>query len=342
MKSSILLIIVAVVATLMVVNSVGININSQQQHQQIHNRVSKTRQLNPNCTTPNITRLHQYIDATVASYGYCEGTEWAFSDFITEPFIESYNANNSQQTASTIKLWVLIAVLQDVQNGLYSLDTVIECSGQNLTINGCLALMIGISDNCATFDMTKQTTLTHVNEVFASLGMTNSQFHEWCFTTCPGYTSPCPNNDGTGLDNVLSSHDVVHGLQLLHSFEALPENYTYQAYKYLLTAHGWTPMLGLLVPAPVAHKQGWLPADEGFIPFTENDEAIVFSECGDYAASVMITRNWTNPQEDNYALALGAQIGRLAYCTMVPFGYANDGIACEQTWSQPLPSPTGC
>ncbi|EFA84775.1 beta-lactamase-type transpeptidase fold containing protein [Heterostelium album PN500] len=327
--------LVTIILFVSIVNSKSINIVSGES-------VGRNQYIttNPNCTTPNITRLYQFIDSTVASYDYCEGTEWAFSNFDTA--IYSENSDNGQQTASTIKLWIMMAVLQDINNGLYNLNTVIQCSGQTITIDACLELMIGISDNCATYDMAKQTTLNHVNQLFKQLGMVNSGFHEWCFTTCPGYTSPCPNDDGTGIENTLTSHDVITGLTQLHNFQALGMNATYQAYKYLLTAHGWTPMLGRFVPTPVAHKQGWLPADDGYQPFTENDEAIVFTECGDYAASVMITRNWTNPQEDTNALNLGAQIGRLAYCTMVPFGTANDGTLCSETWSQPLPSPTGC
>ncbi|GAM24597.1 hypothetical protein SAMD00019534_077720, partial [Acytostelium subglobosum LB1] len=306
---------------------------------------TRTRPLDPACTPPDLERLSLYINNTVASYGYCEGTEWAFSNFSTSnpTGIQSETSTISMQTASTIKLWILMAVLQDINYGLYTLDSVVEyCSGEsNATVNDCLELMIGISDNCATYTMAAKTGLPHVNKLFAQLGMKDSGFHEWCFTDCPGYTSPCPNDDGTNLDNVLSSHDVILGLTQLHNFSAIGQNATYQAYKYLLTAHGWQPMIGYYIPSPVAHKQGWLPADEGFQPFTENDEAIVFSECGDFAASVMITRNWTQPTEDNVALALGAEIGRLAYCTMVPFGVANDGVPCSTTWSTPPPSNDG-
>lgn len=292
------------------------------------------------CGTPNFTRLATFIDSLVSSYDYCEGTEWAVSDF-GKNYIESATANISQETASTIKLWVMLAVMEDIQNGLYTFDSPIFCSGSNMTVDGCLSLMIGISDNCATYDLTVLTKMSHVNQLFAKLGMNNSQFHHWCFSTCPGYVSPCQNDDGSSASNSLSSHDVVLGLTQLYKYQILPVNFTAQAYKYLLTAHGWHPMLGLYVPAPVAHKQGWLPADEGFYPFTENDEATVFTECGEYAASVMITRNWTNSNEDATALELGAEIGRYIYCTFVPFGYSTDGTPCSTTLSQPLPGP-GC
>ncbi|EGC32115.1 hypothetical protein DICPUDRAFT_155952 [Dictyostelium purpureum] len=315
--------------------------NKNGDEKSIHFDVKSLGSSNDNpalCGTPNSQQLEQYINGLVGSYGYCNGTEWAVTDFKTFN-IQSSNSQNPQQTASTIKLWVLLSVFKDIEAGLYTLDKQIECSTGLITVEQCIALMIGVSDNCATYSLTALTKLSSVNALFKTLGMDDSQFHEWCFTTCLGYSSPCPNNDGTGDNNVLSSHDVIHGLTLLHEGQILNETFTALTYKFLLTAHGWQPMLGYYVPAPVAHKQGWLPANEGFNPFTENDEATVFSECGDYAASVMITRDWSNPQEDTIALQLGATIGKYIYCTMVPFGYTNDGAPCSITLSQQIPSP---
>eukprot|EP01132_Coremiostelium_polycephalum_P002732 gene2732-3391_t len=286
------------------------------------------------------------LNGLVSSYNFCEGTEWSISSLITNPFqqISSSNADIGQETASTIKLWVLLSVLNDVNNGLYSLDDVIECSGQNITVDECCGLMIGISDNCATYDLTKLTSISSVNNLFQKIGMKNSAFHHWCFDTCPGYTSPCPstNTDGSDASNTLTSNDVVLGLQKFYNLEILPAMYTTRAIAYLLTAHGWTPMIGYYLPVPVAHKQGWLPAADGYEPFTENDEAIIFSQCGPIASSVMITRNWTNQNEDtdSTALTLGAQIGLYTYCTFVPW-YSNTNISCPDLFSKP-PISTGC
>ncbi|KYQ89177.1 hypothetical protein DLAC_11810 [Tieghemostelium lacteum] len=287
------------------------------------------------CSEVNYTRINNYVNSLVYSYDYCEGTEWALTDFSNNK-ISSQTANDPQQTASTIKLWILISVFQDIENGLYTLDTIIPCSTGNITIFECMSLMIGISDNCATYSLTAQTTLSHVNQVFSQLGMPDSHFSEWCFPGCLGYENPCPNTDGTGDNNVLASNDVVHGLSQLISYQILQPNHTAMAIKLLLTAHGWEPMIGKYIPSPVAHKQGWLPADEGFQPFTENDEAIVFTECGTFGLSIMITRNWTNPQEDAIALQLGANIAKYIYCSFVPFGYANDGTYCSTLISTPI------
>jgi beta-lactamase class A len=199
--------------------------------------------------------------------------------------------------------------------------------------------MIGISDNCATYDNIVLTTLKHVNQVMQSLGMKNSALHHWCMSTCPGYISPCPNDDGSAADNALTARDVITALTSLYTNNALSPAYTKQAYQYLLTAHGWTPMLSMYPPVPVAHKQGWLPADLGFNPLTENDEAIVFA-CSPFGTVVLIQQNWTNTDDDQTALALGAQIGRLAYCTIDTEGVATDGQPCSATWAtQPGP---GC
>ncbi|KAM9991685.1 hypothetical protein ACTFIZ_005085 [Dictyostelium cf. discoideum] len=291
------------------------------------------------CGNPNYQKLESYINGLVGSYGYCNGTEWGVTDFKSFSIL-SENSQNSQQTASTIKLWVLLSVFKDIEAGLYTLEKQIECSTGLITVEQCIALMIGVSDNCATYSLTALTKIESVNSLFSELGMNDSQFIEWCFSTCAGYSDPCPNVSGGSGNNVLSSHDVIHGLTLLHQGSILNQTMTEMTYKYLLTAHGWQPMIGYYVPAPVAHKSGWLPADEGFDPFTENDEAIVFSECGDYGASIMITRDWSNPQEDTIALELGALIGKYIYCTMVPFGNTNDGASCSYILSQPIPTPS--
>eukprot|EP01111_Echinosteliopsis_oligospora_P019532 TRINITY_DN9495_c0_g1_i2.p1 TRINITY_DN9495_c0_g1~~TRINITY_DN9495_c0_g1_i2.p1 ORF type:complete len:354 (-),score=42.99 TRINITY_DN9495_c0_g1_i2:87-1148(-) len=263
-------------------------------------------------TPPDFPRMTKYIDGIIAQAGYCGAMQWAFNDFNGNIFSSS-NADTGFESASSIKLWVMLSVLKDVQEGTYSLSEPMQCVGKNSTVNDCLELMISVSDNCATYDNIKKTSLVSVNNLLSKLNMKSSALHHWCQTSCPDYSSPCPNDDGTGLNNVLAASDIVNGLESLISFDILNANLTKQAIDYLLTATGWTQMIGRYPPVPVAHKQGWLPAADGFQPLTENDEAIVYA-CVPYSLAILSQKTWNNTDEDLVALNLGAEISRFVVC----------------------------
>lgn len=235
-----------------------------------------------------------------------------------------------------MKLFVLISVLDDVANGRYQLTATLPCSGAVRTVDTCIQKMVNVSDNCATYSLVRQTGFVKFNSMLHGvLNMsTASTLHHWCPSSCPDYESPCPEDDGTDLDNSLATHDILHAFQLIHSNTILPAKYTQLAYRYLEHAGGWPQMLRRFVPVPIAHKQGWLPATEGFNPLTENDVGIGFA-CADYGAAVLTRRKWTDKSEDDVALALGAEIGRLAYCTFQTDGVCTDGVRCSDVWAQP-------
>eukprot|EP01113_Clastostelium_recurvatum_P012091 TRINITY_DN1622_c1_g1_i12.p1 TRINITY_DN1622_c1_g1~~TRINITY_DN1622_c1_g1_i12.p1 ORF type:complete len:328 (+),score=41.20 TRINITY_DN1622_c1_g1_i12:145-1128(+) len=282
-------------------------------------------------SAPDFPRLKTYIESAVHAAGYCQWLQWGVTDFHNNTILSS-NADVPFESASSIKLWVMISVLQDVEAGKYKLTDTLLCSGETRTVDACLSLMISISDNCATYDNVLQTSITSVNRVMKALGMKNSALHHWCFTDCPGYVTPCKTTDGSSADNALTARDVITGLTALYQNEALSPAMTKQAYAYLVTAHGWTPMLARFPPVQVAHKQGWLPASMGFQPLTENDEAIIFA-CAPVGVVVLIQQRWTNSGADTPALNVGAQIGRLSYCTMDTNGTSTDGQKCSATWA---------
>eukprot|EP00698_Gefionella_okellyi_P021165 TRINITY_DN6784_c0_g1_i3.p1 TRINITY_DN6784_c0_g1~~TRINITY_DN6784_c0_g1_i3.p1 ORF type:complete len:320 (-),score=37.52 TRINITY_DN6784_c0_g1_i3:119-1078(-) len=296
-------------------------------------------------SAPDYKRLSTYADGVVAHAGLCDQMSWSVGD-LGENRAESPLATRGFESASSIKLWVLISVLDDISHGLYNFQTQLDCSDGFYTIDHCIQLMINISDNCATYALVTQTTLVKLNTMMhTTLNMSGCTLHHWCPSYCKYYKTPCPNTDGhADLDNTLTTHDVLTGLSLLHQFKVLSQLYTYKAYSYLEDAAGWYPMIARFVPADVkvAHKQGWLPATDGFNPLTENDTGIVFA-CADYGVAVLTEVTWnatTQATEDQVALDAGAEISRLAYCTFQSDGICRDGVKCSDVWSQP-PLP-GC
>ncbi len=196
--------------------------------------------------------------------------------------------------ASVIKLFTMMAVLRDVEDGLYPLADVQDD----------LDLLMFYSDNEANARLTNRVGLWRVNELMQSLGLTDSIYSLW-----PGVDEVY----GEGSENYITARDVARALLALYRGEVFRDPGTTE-----LALAEMRPALEqdqLIIPrylpdgARVAHKTGVIPPDEQY-PSVLHDVGIVFPPQGEPYVVVFLSQ-----ENADHAAAydLGAELSLLAY-----------------------------
>lgn len=203
-----------------------------------------------------------------------------------EPFI----------AASVIKVFTMLAVLRDVEQGLYPLEEVQDD----------LNLMMFYSDNEANARLTNLVGLARVNALMQELGMTASVYSLW-----PGVEETY----GSASENYITARDVAQALLALYQGRAFADPaMTRLALEQMRPAGEQDQLIisrYLPEDAVVAHKTGFIPPDEQY-PSVLHDVGIVFPPRGDPYVIVLLTEE---NADHGAAYDLGAELSRLAYET---------------------------
>ncbi|HXG41721.1 MAG TPA: serine hydrolase [Dehalococcoidia bacterium] len=201
-----------------------------------------------------------------------------------EPFI----------AASVIKLFTMMAVLRDVEDGLYALDDVWQD----------LELLMSYSDNDANARLTNLVGLSRINELMHSLGLTDSSYNLW-----PGVAETY----GDATENYVTAHDLARALLALYRGDVFREQRMRDVALSLMTPLLEADQLILVRYLPegvrVAHKTGVIPPDDRY-PSVLHDVGIVFPPQGDPYVVVFLSQG---SADHGAAYDLGAELSLLAY-----------------------------
>ena len=214
------------------------------------------------------------------------------------------NGNNRHITASTIKIFVLLSVIKDIESGKYSL------AEAEADMNS----MMRQSDNKATARLVLKTGVESVNSLMQGLGMANSEFSSWgCYETA------CVDQGYRPDKNFFTSNDINKALVKLYNGEVFSDKkYTDLALdkmSHSQTDHNRIIPSGVPAGTAVAHKIGFIPPGEGGVYEgidAHNDAGIVM--LGDKSFTVVfLSQDNKNEAGYNAATNLGAAITKEAY-----------------------------
>ncbi len=208
----------------------------------------------------------------------------------------SFGAPHPMETASTIKLPILIAAMKKVQDGSLSLDqpvTLLEedqVSGsgvlQNLTLGialplaDVLMLMIIVSDNMATNMVLRLVGLQTVNQLMASLGAKDTVIKK-----AIDFSLPPP----IGLS---TPQDLVHLLKGIYRRELVSKEASEWMWD-VLTRQQYNTILTRRLPYALLDSDDDQPplvvigSKSGSVEGVRNDAGIVQTPWGDYAIAIM-------------------------------------------------------
>lgn len=228
--------------------------------------------------------------------GYPGEVGLAITDLQTEETL-AINGQRRISSASTVKIFILLTVLREVEAGVYPLEEV----------DGLLEAMMSWSDNEAAAALTNLVGFEKVNQLMKSLGMEQSVFHSWPWVN--GVYAPEED------DNYLTAVEVNQALGKLYRGEVLSPTYTRLALNKMeqsIQEHNLIIPGRLPEGTRVAHKMGWLYWDPELQIEIANDAGIVFLGDGD-APAFAITFLSQNSLDHEEAISLGARLSRLAY-----------------------------
>ncbi len=244
--------------------------------------------------TPSLQRsLAPMLESQLLGYPGTVGL--AITDLQTEETL-AINGQRRISAASTIKIFILLATLREVETGAYPLEEVQDA----------LDAMMSWSDNQAAATLTERVGFEKINQLMKSLGMEQSVFHFW-----PGIDQEWGSYD----DNYLTASEVNQALVKLHRGQVLSPTYTRLALNKMqqsISEHNIIIPGRLPEGIRVAHKMGWLYWDPELQIEIANDAGIVFLGDDDTPAFAISFLSQDNPDHDQ-AIALGASLSRLAY-----------------------------
>lgn len=237
------------------------------------------------------SRLEQMIQDHEGEVGF------ALTDLRTGGSIE-VGGERRILSASTIKIFVLLSVLRDVQQGSYSLESVVED----------MEAMMSWSDDEATATLTMRTGFDAVNQLMAEAGMLKSVYSSW-----PGVPFVYRGYEG---ETYLTARDVNLALSKLYQGRILSPPYTQLALEMMSHSVPWqNTIIPSLLPEDtfVAHKIGYLPWGLFEDQEAYNDAGIVILEAGRGSRAFAITFLSQQNRDHQEAANLGAQLSRMAY-----------------------------
>lgn len=178
----------------------------------------------------------------------------------------SFNGNDTIRSASTIKLMVLYELLQQVSEGLVSLDETYTLTntdivggtgvlqgygaGYTTTLRNLAELMINRSDNVATNVIINRVGADNVNARAAELGLKSVQLNRQMMDTAAL---------AAGIDNYLSSADATTLLTMIHKGTFVnPEMSSFALSALTSQTDNQGILTGLPAGTVFAHKTGTL------------------------------------------------------------------------------------
>jgi D-alanyl-D-alanine carboxypeptidase (penicillin-binding protein 5/6) len=237
---------------------------------------------------------------------------------------ESFEQHGDQPmpTASLIKLPVMIATYEAIENGKISLDDMIELKaedqvmgsgllsthfspGTKLSLRDAIRLMIAVSDNTATNLVIDKIGLPTTNQSMTALGCQETQLNSKVFRRD---TSIAPERSRLyGLGST-TANDMIRLVERLYKHELVSKAASDEMLKHLFACEDKIKVPRLLPAGTrVAHKTG-------SVNESRTDAGFIDSPAGPIAFCILTNKNkdqrWT---DDNEGDTFCAEIGSAAY-----------------------------
>lgn len=233
-----------------------------------------------------------------------------------------YQADRPMPTASLIKLPVMIAAYDAVQNGRLSLDDMIELKkedqvpgsgiltphfspGTRLSLRDAIRLMIVYSDNTATNLVLDKLGLPATNEYTARLGCPETRINSKVFRRDTSIAKERSQEFGLGST---TAREMIGLCEALHAKKLVSETASAQMLDHLFACDDKLKVPRMLPAGTrVAHKTGSVNS-------SRTDAGIIESPAGPIAFCILTNRNkdqrWT---DDNAGDMLCARVGAAVY-----------------------------
>ena len=197
----------------------------------------------------------------------------------------THRATQQMITASTYKIYVAYAVLHEVEQGTYTMNTTTR-TGQ--TVSAALNKMILQSDNASAEALGFLVGWDKINQLASAAGTTQTDINN--------YNSAGLPLSGSKLSTATDLTTVITKLQSGTLLNATNTKLLLD----LMKAQVWRQRIPAGVPAgvSVADKPGWLIADNSGTPSVQNDAAIVYGPHSTYTLVVMTGSDSTRPLAD--------------------------------------------
>ncbi|MGH9708900.1 MAG: serine hydrolase [Candidatus Acidiferrales bacterium] len=260
----------------------------------------------------------------------------------------SLDAQRPVQTASVIKLPLMLQAFEQVQEGKLKLtqpvvltkDNQVQGSGilnildpgLTMTLKDAITLMMTLSDNTATNMVIDTVGLAPTNEMLARMGLRNTYFYKKVFKPAEGPMPPDQKQFGLGKTTAQEMAQVLESVYRcdMGNRELCLEMITIMRNQQ---DHDMAPRY---LPAPAGSEPLSAVADKvGALDDVRNDVALVYTQRGPVIISIFTYDNedqsWT---PDNQAEIL---IGRLAQ--VIVNAWSPEGLAAKVADPLGLPSP---
>ena len=269
-------------------------------------------------TDPRLT-LEQRIEAELKSY---DGTMGLYIDDLKGNVITRF-PDEPFETASTIKVYILAALFDAIEQGKASLRDMLTCEerfwidgsgilgslevGTTLSVKNVATLMIIVSDNIATNMLIDYLGIDEINACIAKLGCKDTKlhnvldfakYHQLGTTTPRDYASMFIRIQNRTLVSPAASEQMWQILSQQHynsmivkslpQFYVDPDNYDEQLF--------------------------WFASKSGSMNACRNDGGIITTPYGSYVI-VMLNKNFSDKQyyPDHPATVFGSRVSRLVF-----------------------------
>lgn len=183
----------------------------------------------------------------------------------------SYRAGEQMVPASVYKVFVAYAVLHEIEQGVYTLESVLR---NDYTIQGCLEEMIVNSENECGRAIGFELGWQEINTFLSTQGFTGTDL----------YNYEPPSEDPVG-DKYTTAADTTKLLKGLYDGSLLNDRHTSLLFD-MMERQVWRERIAAGVPegTRVISKPGWL---EG----VQTDTAIIYTPVNTYAITILSTEN---------------------------------------------------
>jgi beta-lactamase class A len=139
------------------------------------------------------------------------------------------NADEPTQTASVIKLALMLETFAEVKQGKIKLEDALPLEksnqvqgsgilqflhpGLNTNVEDCVVLMIDLSDNTATNQLIDKVPLANVNARLAAMGLKNTYFYKKVFRPADGPQPPDQKNFGLGKTTAREMAELMESIE---------------------------------------------------------------------------------------------------------------------------------
>lgn len=265
--------------------------------------------------------LQQQLEAMIREH---KGKAAIYAHDVKTGRVVAVNADEPTQTASVIKLPLMLEIFAEAKDGKLKLSDELPLlkqnqvpgsgilqflhAGLNTTVEDCVVLMIELSDNTATNQLIDKVPLANVNARLAAMGLKNTYFYKKVFKPAEGPMPADQKKFGLGKTTAREMGELMESiercdLQAPELCKRMVDILKHQTVlnmipRYIQTADTTEK------PASVANKTGSL--DD-----VRNDVAIVYAASGPIIISAFTWDNadhsWT---ADNAAEMLIARMAR--------------------------------